>query len=127
MSVPLPLAIALAGAGGALARWGLTAMAQRAWPGVFPAGTLTVNLVGCFLFGLLAPLLADRAHLPIALRTAILTGFLGAFTTFSTFSFDSYELWRSGHTWKAVGNVGLSVGLGLLAVGLGLRLAQRWS
>lgn len=124
--MPLPVAIALAGALGALARWGVTAGVQRTLPGVFPSGTLFVNVFGCFLFGLLAPLLADRAHLPLALRTALLTGFLGAFTTFSAFSFDTVELLRSGHGLKAGLNVALSVGLTLVAVALGLRLAQRW-
>ena len=95
--------------------------------GVFPIGTLTVNVLGCFLFGCLAPLLADRAQVPLVLRTAVLTGFLGAFTTFSAFSFDSLELMRSGHTLKAVANVALSLVLAILAMALGLRLGQRWS
>lgn len=125
--MPLAVAIALAGAAGALARWGLTAGMHRWIPGVFPIGTLTVNVLGCFLFGCLAPLLADRAQVPLVLRTAVLTGFLGAFTTFSAFSFDSLELMRSGHTLKAVANVALSLVLAILAMALGLRLGQRWS
>lgn len=122
----LAVAIALSGAAGALARWGLTAGVHRWVPGVFPSGTLVVNVLGCFLFGLLAPLLTERAHVPLALRTALLTGFLGAFTTFSAFSFDTLELLRSGHPLKAVANVAFSLVFALLAVAVGLRAAQRW-
>ena len=121
----LPLAIALAGATGALLRWGLTAGVQRIVPGVFPWGTLVVNVVGCFALGWLATHFAMRAELGVTLRTAILSGLLGAFTTFSTFSFDTVELLRTGHAGKAVANVLLSVGIGLLAAWWGIRIAER--
>ena len=123
--MPLPIAIALAGAAGALCRWGLTALVQRLLPGVFPWGTLAVNLIGCFALGFAATHSALREDWSPALRTAMLSGFLGAFTTFSTFSFDTLELVRTGHLWKAVTNVGLSLGVGLLAVWWGMRVAGR--
>lgn len=121
----LPLAIALAGAAGALLRWGLTAAVQKVLPGVFPWGTFVVNVVGCFALGWLATHFAVRAEIGLTLRTAILSGLLGAFTTFSTFSFDTVELLRTGHAGKAVANVVLSVGIGLLAAWWGIRIAER--
>ena len=122
--MPLPLAIALAGAIGALCRWGLTALVQRTVPGVFPWGTLVVNVIGSFAIGLLAAHFTLREEWPPALRTAVLSGFLGAFTTFSTFSFDTLELLRTGHSLKAVLNVVLSLGVGLAAVWVGMRMAS---
>lgn len=121
----LPLAIAVAGALGALCRWGLTAAVQRALPGVFPWGTFVVNVIGCFLLGWLTTLLVDRLDWNLAVRTAVLSGFLGAFTTFSTFSFDTLELVRTGHVTKAALNVVLSLGIGLFAVWVGVRAAGR--
>ena len=125
--LPLVFAIAVAGALGAVARWGLTAAIHRVVGGNFPTGTLVVNLLGCFALGLGASLLAERAHWPLVWRTAILTGFLGAFTTFSTFSFDTVELLRSAHYVKAAVNVSASVGLGLLAAAIGVALGLRWT
>ena len=121
----LPVAIAVAGALGALCRWGLTAAVQRVLPGVFPWGTFVVNVIGCFLLGWLSTLLVDRLDWNLAVRTAVLSGFLGAFTTFSTFSLDTLELVRTGHVTKAILNVMLSVGIGLFAVWIGVRAAGR--
>ena len=119
------LAIALAGATGGLLRWGLTAGVQRLLPGAFPWGTLVVNVLGCFALGWLATHFAARAELSLTLRTAVLSGLIGAFTTFSTFSFDTIELLRTGHAGKAVANVVLSVTVGLLAAWWGVVLANR--
>ena len=119
------LAIALAGATGALLRWGLTAGTQRLLPGTFPWGTLVVNVLGCFALGWLATHFAARAELSLTLRTAVLSGLIGAFTTFSTFSFDTIELLRTGHAGKAAANVVLSVTVGLLAAWWGVILANR--
>lgn len=123
--MPLPVAIALAGAAGALCRWSLTAAVQKLVPGVFPWGTFVVNVLGCFALGWAATHFAVREDWSLALRTAVLSGFLGAFTTFSTFSFDTIELLRSGHATKAVLNVALSVAVGLAAAALGMRWAGR--
>jgi len=123
--MPVPVAIAIAGAMGAVCRWGMTAAVQKLVPGVFPWGTLVVNVAGCFALGFAATHFAVREDWSLALRTAVLSGFLGAFTTFSTFSFDTVELVRTGHAMKAIGNVGLSVGIGMAAAALGIRLASR--
>ena len=119
------LAIAGAGALGALARYGLSGLVQR-WSGSnFPAGTLTVNLVGCFLLGLLATLAAERWTLSPTSRAAVLIGFLGAFTTFSTFSWETLALLRGGDVPRALLNVAASLGLGLVAAWGGYVLASR--
>lgn len=120
----IAVAVALAGAAGALARYGLsTALARHG--GSFPLGTFVVNVVGCALFGWLAAM-AHRSGLEWSpeMRAAVLTGFLGAFTTFSTFSAESLALLREGRGGLAAAYVLGSVGLGLLAAWGGMRLGQ---
>jgi CrcB protein len=89
----------------------------------FPVGTATVNITGCLLIGLLAGL-AETAHLltPPA-RLFLLTGFLGGYTTFSAFAYETYFLGREQAWSLAVVNVGLQVSLGLAAVIAGHRLS----
>lgn len=117
----LYLLIPLAGALGALCRWtcvrALTALGTGA-----PWGTLAVNLLGSFLAGLLyAPL---RAHHPL-LAQVLFLGFLGAFTTFSTYTLETATLILNGHLAKALLNLALQNGLGLLAALAGLLLTSR--
>jgi fluoride exporter len=119
------LAIALAGALGALARYGLSDVVQR-WAGPrFPLGTLMVNVLGCFLLGLLATLSLERWSISPTTRTAVLIGFLGAFTTFSTFSYETLALMREGAIWRAALNILLSVLVCLAAAWAGVALASR--
>jgi CrcB protein len=114
----------LAGALGTLARYVLAGVVQRLVGGEFPVGTLAVNVLGCFLFGLVWGLSEQRVLLSPEVRLPVLTGFMGAFTTFSTFAFETEALARHAHWWGAVGNlVGHNV-LGLLAVVIGLGLAS---
>ncbi len=90
-------------------------------------GTLFVNLLGCFLFGLISQLGQGAAWLTPALRIAILTGFMGAFTTFSSFSFDTVQLYESrGITW-AVGYVLLQNLLGISLAVLGMVVGRSWA
>jgi len=119
------LAIAVAGALGALARYGFAGLVQR-WAGArFPVGTLAVNVAGCFLIGLLATYSLERWSISPTARTALLVGFLGAFTTFSTFSYETLALLREGALWRAGLNVGLSLLLCLAATWAGVMLAVR--
>ncbi|MDO9695102.1 MAG: fluoride efflux transporter CrcB [Candidatus Latescibacteria bacterium] len=118
------LAIAAAGALGAVARYGLSGFAQRWFPPSFPGGTLVVNTLGCFLAGLLAALLLDRWPVGPTTRAALLIGFLGAFTTFSTFANETLALAREGGELRAALNVVLSVVLGLGAAWAGAALAS---
>ena len=112
-------ALAAAGALGALARYGVSLAALRWLPAGFPWGTLLVNLAGCFLLGALAELTLDKFALPPETRVVIGTGFLGAFTTFSTFGVETLRALEAGHWGVAVGNVAANVilGVGLAAAG----------
>lgn len=111
--------IAVAGALGALARWGLSGVVQRGAGDAFPWGTFAVNVVGCFLFGLVWTAATERDLFSPAARTILLTGFLGAFTTFSTFAFETDRLLIEGRPVAALANVAGHVVLGLVAVGVG--------
>lgn len=116
--------IGLAGAAGALARYGLGLFVRGlAGPG-FPVGTLLINLTGSFLIGLVAGLGADRGLIPAAWRTPIATGFIGAYTTFSTWTVDSVQLLEAGHWGAVLLNVVGSAALGLIAVWLGLVVSR---
>lgn len=116
--------IALAGGAGALARYGLEGAVMRNRDTAFPLGTLVVNVSGCFLLGLAFALLTERALIAPAVRTALTVGFLGAFTTFSTFSLESFRLLSDGAVGLALGNVALSVAGGLAAVWAGIVIGR---
>ena len=119
------IAIALGGSAGALARFWI-ANAIYAWLGRgFPLGTLFVNVSGSFLMGLLTELMLQRFPLAAEYRAAVLVGFLGAYTTFSTFAIESFYLMEEGSYWKAGANLFLSVTLCLAAVWVGLTLGRR--
>ena len=111
------LQVAAGGALGAVLRLGVTlGMARVAGPG-FPLGVLTVNVLGSFLIGVLVVLSFHRGadHL----NPFLVTGVLGGFTTFSTFSLEALTLWERGAAGAAAAYVGLSVILSLAAVALG--------
>ena len=111
--------LALAGAAGALTRYGLgTAVGVRTFPWV----TLAINLVGSFLLGML--LQAAPGRLSDDVRVALGVGFLGAFTTFSTFSFEATALVREGRAATAAAYVVASVVLGLVAASAGYLVAR---
>jgi CrcB protein len=90
----------------------------------FPLGTLAVNLIGCLLFGLVWGWLEPRLGFSAQTRTVLLTGFLGAFTTFSTFAFETATLLQGGQTAAAALNVTLQTVLGVALVLAGLALAR---
>jgi CrcB protein len=116
--------IALAGAFGSVSRYALSNWTQRLTGGDFPYGTLAVNVVGCFLFGLLMEVALVSELLPKTLTIALSVGFLGAFTTFSTFGYDTLRRLEGGDWVPALGNVGLSVVLGLAATWIGFAAAR---
>jgi CrcB protein len=119
------LLVAAGGALGATARYGLGLLAVRAWGAGLPVGTWAVNLIGSFLIGVALPFVVAKGGSAEGVRLAAVIGFLGAFTTFSTFSLDTYVLWERGHPGWALANAGGSVVLGLGCVALGLWLG-RW-
>lgn len=119
------VAIALGGSVGALVRFWV-ANGIYDWLGRgFPHGTLFVNVSGSFLMGFLTELMLQRLPLAAEYRAAVLIGFLGAYTTFSTFAIESFYLIEQGQLWKAGTNMLLSVVLCVTAVWVGLVLGRR--
>jgi CrcB protein len=120
------VAVALGGALGSVLRHGVNRLVHQQWPlARYPWGTLAVNLVGCLVIGTLAGLVAaGRLPMRASWREFVFVGILGGFTTFSTFGLDTITLIRTGDTAQAFANVAVQVGLGLLAVYLGLRLGE---
>jgi len=114
------------GALGAMARHGLNHLVhQRRLTSTFPLGIFLVNVVGSVVIGLLAGLLsANRLQLSGNARVFVFVGVLGGFTTFSSFSLDTLALVRDGHSTQAALNVAGQVGLSLLGVWAGYRLAS---
>ena len=118
--MPTVLGIAVAGSFGALARYGLEGFVSRRAPGAFPWGTFVVNVTGSFVLGLLFTLFTERMTVDPWLRSTLTIGFLGAYTTFSTFSLETYRLISDGAIGLALANALGSVGAGLTAVYLGV-------
>jgi fluoride exporter len=112
------------GAVGTLARYGLQGVVQHRVSSTFPAGTLTVNLLGCFLLGGVAQYGFNHLTIPPEWRIAITVGFFGAFTTFYSFSYETVRMFEDGEWSSAALYVGVSLVGGLLAVMLGIRLAD---
>lgn len=111
-------AVACGGAAGALTRWGIALVINHVVPD-FPAGTMVINVMGSFLLGW-----AMTTEVGATLRVGLAIGFLGSFTTFSTFMYESDALIQQGRTWGLMLNVGLSIVLGLLALRLGLAVGN---
>ena len=121
------LAIATGGAAGALLRFWMSQGVYLLLGRGFPYGTLAVNILGSFLMGLLYVYLLDRSHIAPEWRAAILIGMLGAFTTFSTFSIETLNLFEQGEQFKALMNAVLSVVLCLFATWLGVIIGRQLS
>jgi CrcB protein len=113
-----------AGGCGSLARYGLGGLVQRHVSTEFPMGTLIVNLIGCLIFGFVWSLADERLVISGETRILILTGFVGAFTTFSTFAFETSQMLRASAWWFAAMNVGVHQIVGVLAVVAGIKLGQ---
>jgi CrcB protein len=118
-------AIALGGSIGALMRFGVATGVNNLLGVHFPFGTLVANVSGCFLMGFLSLFLLDIFPLSVEWRAAIFVGFLGAFTTFSSFSLETLTLVSKGEHTSAFLNVLLSVFLCLMATWLGILLAKQ--
>ena len=118
------LFVAFGGALGSVSRYLLGTWVQSVSKSIdFPFGTLTVNLIGCFVIGFLSQLAEARGVFTSESRALVFVGILGGFTTFSSFGNDTINLLRDGETFNALANVGANVILGLLLVWLGRTVA----
>ena len=119
------VAVAIGGAVGAVARYGLSLGVARWWGVGFPWGTLIANALGCLLLGALAEWALHSEALDAWHQKALGVGFLGAFTTFSTFAHDTMRLLEKGRMSDAVLNLSLNLAIGLIAVTAGIWLVRR--
>ena len=116
--------VGIAGFFGAIARYALGGFISARTNSAFPWETLVINVSGCFALGLIFTVLTERFLPHPTLRIALTVGFLGAYTTFSTFSFETMRLAQDGALMLAAANVVSSIGAGLLAVYAGTWLGR---
>lgn len=118
------VAVALGGAAGALARYAADRLIEHHLFTVFPWSTFAINVSGCLLAGAVVAALVDRHHSPDWLRAGLVVGFLGAYTTFSTFAQETHDLLDGGHVLLGLANVGGSFVCGVGAVVLGAAIGR---
>lgn len=116
--------LGLAGAAGTLARYGLSGLVGRSVGAGFPWGTAAVNVVGCLMFGVVWSVFEGRLAVSGQVKAVIFMGFFGAFTTFSTFAFETVQLLDDSQWVWAAGNVLLHTAAGLAAVMAGLAIGK---
>jgi fluoride exporter len=120
------LLIAIFGALGTLARYGLQGVVQIKMGSAFPYGTLLINLTGCFFLGLIGQLTMNRMIISPEWRMAIAIGFFGGYTTFSSFGWETAKMLEDGEWLRATTYVTASVVVGLFLSIAGIRLANRF-
>ena len=119
------LVVGLGGAVGAMSRYGVALIVATIWKRDFPLATLLINVSGSFILGLFTTFAAERTSFDPMWRLFVATGFVGAYTTFSTFEYETQRLTESGAVWWGALNVITSVVAGFAAVQLGVFLARR--
>jgi CrcB protein len=122
--MPVFLAVALGGALGSTARYGLDRLIERRSFALFPWSTFTINVSGCLLIGVVIAALVDRHQTPAWLRLGLAMGFVGGYTTFSTFAQETLGLMEDGHLATATLYCTASVVLGVVAAYLGMRIGR---
>ncbi len=120
------LLVMLGGGLGSLARYAAGLAIMTRFGARFPLGTMVINVTGSFVIGFLMVLLTERFEPHPYWRLLLVVGFLGGYTTFSSFEYETYALMRGGGAWLAMANVAGSVVFGFAAVWLGTALASRW-
>ena len=118
------LLIGFAGLAGTLGRYFMSGLVARRFGETFPVGTIIINVIGCFLAGLLFYVLQERSLVSETVRLAIMVGFLGGFTTFSAYGLQTFTLFRDGEVFLAFLNLAISNVLGLFMVWLGFVAAR---
>lgn len=118
------LLVAVGGAIGSVLRYYVGRWALKLMGPAFPWGTLAVNVVGCFVIGVFAELIARKFNASVELRLLLITGFLGGFTTFSAFSLDAISLFEGGEAVAGGIYIAASVGLSMAAVFAGLAIMR---
>ena len=118
------LFIALGGASGAVARYVIANWVHELWEGHVPVGTLLVNLVGSFAIGIIYVLIVEKQIIHQDWRAVLMVGFLGAFTTFSTFSLETIHLLEAGQLFHAVAYMLMSVTFCVIAAGSAIYLTR---
>ena len=116
--------LSVAGAVGTLARYGLSNLVQRFSPSEFPWGTLAVNAPGCLAFGVVWSLAEERMLISGATRIVLLVGFMGAFTTFSTFAFETGQMLDDSQWFTAAANLLAQNVLGVVLVLVGMAVGR---
>jgi fluoride exporter len=116
--------IALGGATGAVSRYLLATWAHGLWEGRWPVGTLLVNVLGSFAIGIVYVLLAEKQVIHPDWRGVLMVGFLGAFTTFSTFSLEAISLIEAGHLGHALGYMLASAVLCVVMAGTAMQITR---
>ena len=119
------LLVLVGGGAGALSRYVLASAIMERFGGRFPLGTFVINVTGSFMIGLLMVLLTERLQVSPNWRLLLVVGFLGGYTTFSSFEFETYQAVREGSYWTALVNVFGSVVTGYVAVIAGALAAGR--
>jgi len=118
------LSVAAGGSLGAVARYAVSLIVARFWAREFPLATLLINVSGCFILGFFSTFAAERISIDPSWRLFVATGFVGAYTTFSTFEYETARLTEAGTmAWAGV-NVLVSVAAGFLAVRPGIALGR---
>ncbi len=118
------LVVALGGAFGAASRYVLAGAVHRILPATFPYGTFFVNITGCFLFGVIAGIADERSAIGPDARRFLLVGVIGGFTTFSSYTYESFALVRDGQLVSAFANTAGQVVVGFAALWAGYVLAR---
>lgn len=121
----LILGVVAGGAFGALSRYGIDTLVERRTESVFPWATFLINVTGCLAVGFIIAALIDRHRAPQWLRTGLVMGFCGGYTTFSTFAQESLDLIEESRSHLALASIGANVIFGLVAVYVGAKLGNR--
>ena len=117
-------AVAIGGAFGALSRYGVDTWIEQRSESLFPWATFVINMTGCFAVGFLIAAVVDRHNAPQWLRTGLVVGFCGGYTTFSTFAQESLDLIQARDIAIAAAYLAASVGIGIVAVLVGTRVGR---